>query len=304
LNIILRSVLGVLGMLFLAANTVAHSVLIFLFGLLKFLAPGQTMRDAIRHALAKVAESWVSLNNVVLGLYGATDWDIGIPDQLDRTGCYLVNCNHQTWVDIPVLQRCFNRRLPFLRFFLKSQLIWVPFLGVAWWALDFPFMKRASKSRKARRPNLAGKDLENARRACEKFRNIPVAMMNFPEGTRFTPEKHATTRSPYRNLLIPRIGGIGQVLYALAEPLDGLLDVTIVYPDGNGNAAPPTLWQLVSGQVPRIIVQARLIDIPQALRGKNFREDKDYRRELDAWIREIWEHKDLTIDGVLSGRPG
>ena len=136
--------------------------------------------------LAGLAEAWASINNAVLSLHDNPEWDLDIPGGLDRKGCYLVNCNHQTWVDIAVLQRCFNRRLPFFRFFLKSQLIWVPFLGITWWALDFPFMKRVSRQQLARRPELKGKDLESARKACEKFRNIPVAMMNFPEGTRFT----------------------------------------------------------------------------------------------------------------------
>ncbi len=54
--------------------------------------------------------------------------------------------NHRSWVDILVLQSIFNRRIPFLKFFLKRQLIWVPLLGLAWWALDFPFMRRYSSS--------------------------------------------------------------------------------------------------------------------------------------------------------------
>ena len=61
-------------------------------------------------------------------------------------GHYLVLANHQSWVDIPVLQRVFNRRIPLLRFFLKRQLFWVPVLGLAWWALDFPFMRRSTRA--------------------------------------------------------------------------------------------------------------------------------------------------------------
>jgi 1-acyl-sn-glycerol-3-phosphate acyltransferase len=45
-----------------------------------------------------------------------------------------------------VLQRIFHGRIPFLKFFLKQELIWVPVIGLAWWALDFPFMKRGKGS--------------------------------------------------------------------------------------------------------------------------------------------------------------
>ena len=65
-------------------------------------------------------------------------------------GHYLVLANHQSWVDILVLQKVFNRRIPLLRFFLKRQLFWVPLLGLAWWALDFPFMGRYTPT--SRRP--------------------------------------------------------------------------------------------------------------------------------------------------------
>jgi 1-acyl-sn-glycerol-3-phosphate acyltransferase len=291
---------GITALVALAASTVVLTLLIGVFALLKFLAPGGAARDRVRRLLASIAEAWISLNSFALGLYRGTYWDVEIPQGLDRRGCYLVNCNHQSWVDIPVLQRCFNRRLPFLRFFLKSQLIWVPFLGPAWWALDFPFMKRVSREKLAKRPGLRGKDLESARKACEKFRSIPVAMMNFPEGTRFTAAKRAASKSPYRNLLTPRIGGIGQVLYALADDLDGMVDVTIVYTSASDVDAAPNLWKLVSGQIPRITVRAVVRDIPAHLRGRNFRADRAYRRELQSWIDGVWREKDATIDAIRS----
>jgi 1-acyl-sn-glycerol-3-phosphate acyltransferase len=286
---------GLAALLALSVSTIVLTLFLCLLAIAKFLLPSGRARDGVRRMLAGIAETWISFNNLALGLYRGTTWDVELPEGLDRKGCYLVNCNHQTWVDIPVLQRCFNRRLPFLRFFLKSQLIWVPFLGPAWWALDFPFMKRLSKEQLARRPELKGRDLENARKACEKFRSIPVAMMNFPEGTRFTAAKRDATESPYQHLLQPRIGGIGQVLYALGEELDGLVDVTIVYQLKGQPRSAPTLWQLVSGQVARITVRATLQDIPHSLRGRNFRSDPEFREALQAWVEHLWQAKDAQI---------
>jgi 1-acyl-sn-glycerol-3-phosphate acyltransferase len=262
----------------------------------KFLAPTPTIRDRVRNVLTRLAEAWISINNFILSLYRNTHWDVEIPDGLDPTGCYVVSCNHRSWVDILVLQRCFNRRIPLLRFFLKRELIRVPFLGVAWWALDFPFVRRHSREEVARRPELRGKDLENARRACEKFRSIPVAMMTFPEGTRFSEEKRERGKARFRNLLKPRIGGLGQVLYALSDQLDAMIDVTIIYPREGGRGGAPSFWDLLTGKVPRIIARARCIDIPGNLLGRDFRTDPDFYGELRHWVDQLWEEKDTRID--------
>lgn len=289
---------GASTLLLMGISTIVLTSTIFVLAIGKFLAPQGAVANFVRRVLAGIAELWISINNVLLSLSRKTRWDVEIPPALDSRGCYLVNSNHQSWVDILVLQRCFNRRLPLLRFFLKSQLIRVPFLGIAWWALDFPFMKRASRAQLARQPGLKGKDLENARMACEKFRDIPVAMMNFPEGTRFSPAKRDAGNSPYRNLLLPRIGGVGQVLFALGDQLDALIDVTIVYPRDGISATAPTFWQLVSGQLPEIIVRAEQREIPAHLLGRNFRKDREFRRELESWSNDLWLAKDQLISSI------
>jgi len=291
---------GCAALLAISINTIVLTLVLCVLAIPKWLAPSESVRGFFRRELAKLAELWISVNNGVLSLYRQPEWDLEIPAGLDRKGCYLVSCNHRSWVDILVLQRCFNRRLPLLRFFLKRELIRVPFLGVAWWALDFPFMRRDSKASLARRPGLKGRDLENARKACAKFRDIPVAMMNFPEGTRFSIEKRDRSQSPFRNLLLPRIGGMGQVLYALGEQLDALVDVTIVYPQADPAAAAPTFWDLLTGRVSRIVARAQLRDIPANLLGRDFRSDPQFRRDLETWIMRMWEEKDALIDQLQS----
>jgi len=283
-------------MLMMGINTALLASVLFVCSIAKVLAPKGASLNRVRLFLAELAVNWISVNNGVFALMRITEWDIELPEGLKRNGCYLVTSNHQSWSDVVVLQRCFNRRLPFFRFFVKSTLIWLPVLGAAWWALDIPFMKRYSKEKLAQYPELKGRDLENARRACEKFRNIPVAMMNFPEGSRFSISKRDSQNSFHQNLLEPRIGGIGQVLYALGEELDTLIDVTIVYRGGDGTA--PTLWRLVSGQIPRVVVRARQVQIPQQLRSKNFRTDLDFRQDLERWVSQLWLEKDELISGL------
>lgn len=286
----------------LGLNTVLLTLVLLACAPAKLLASSDAASSRVRKFLARLPVAWIAVNNGIFALMRITHWDIEVPAGLNRDGCYLVLSNHQSWADVLILQHSFNRRLPFFRFFVKSALIWLPFLGTAWWALDMPFMQRYSKAQLERRPELKGRDLENARAACEKFRHIPVAMMNFPEGTRFSDAKQAHRNSPYRNLLEPRIGGIGQVLYALGDELDALIDITIVFP-GRGGAPAPTLWQLLSGQVARVTVQAREVPIPGQLRGRNFRTDPDFRRELEHWVTQLWRDKDELMT-TLAGKSG
>jgi 1-acyl-sn-glycerol-3-phosphate acyltransferase len=201
-----------------------------------------------------------------------------------------------------VLQKIFNRRIPFLRFFLKQQLIWVPLLGPAWWALDFPFMKRYSRQTLLRHPELQGKDREATRRACEKFRHMPVSVMNFAEGTRFTQAKHDAQSSPFRHLLRPKAGGVAFVLDAMGEALHAILDVTIVYPEG-----PCTLMDLIAGRVHDIRVHVRERPIDAGLIG-SYDEDTAFRGRVKAWMNTLWRDKDaqaarmqLTVDTTNAG---
>lgn len=300
---VLKTAKATTALLAISFSTIVLTTLLCILAVGKFLAPTESFRNRMRQVLAGLAEFWISVNNWIFSLYSNTDWDIQIPDNINNRGCYLVSSNHQSWVDVLVLQMSFNRKLPFFRFFIKSQLFWVPFLGIAWWALDMPFMKRHSREKVTRQPALKGRDLENARKACEKFRTIPVAMTNFPEGTRFSKEKLDQRKSPYQNLLQPRIGGIGQVFYALADELDALIDVTIIYPQIRITGRGPTFWELLSGEISEIIVRAEQRIIPPELLGKNFRTDRAFRSELEAWMDQLWQEKDQLISSILDQYP-
>jgi len=250
------------------------------------------------HWLSSLGELWVSINKCVVWPYREMEWDVRMPEGISHTGRYLVSCNHRSGVDILALQHCLNRRAPFGRYLLKHQLIWVPVLGVAWWALDMAFLRRYSKQELLRNPSLRGKDLENAARACEKLKHIPVSMMTFPEGTRFSESKRVSQNSPYKHLLKPRYGGVGQVLYSFDDALDCLIDVTIIYPNGT-----PSVWQYVSGQVKKISVYIELRPIDDTLRGHDFREDPIAKNHLKSWLGRIWEEKETLISHTLSDDP-
>jgi len=179
-----------------------------------------------------------------------------------------------------------NGRIPLLKFFIKQELIWVPLLGIAWWSLDFPFMKRFSAEFLKENPSMKGKDIEITRKACEKFKYTPVSVMSFVEGTRFTQLKHTNQSSPYVNLLKPKAGGTGFVFSAMGEQLHCILNVTIKYPDKDLN-----FWNFVCGRVHRVSMHIEKLPMKKELIG-DYDTDIKYQKFFRNWLNELWEKKD------------
>lgn len=290
---IIGNLVGTLSVIGYFVNTVFWVIPIVIFSMLKLL-PISPWRTFISHLLDGCATSWIGVNYLIQRATSSTKWEVSGIDKLSMRGWYLVISNHQSWVDILVLQRIFNRKIPFLKFFLKKELIWVPFLGIAWWALDFPFMRRYGKTFLAKNPHLKGKDLESTRKACEKFRYKPVSIMNFVEGTRFTQDKHRRQGEQFEYLLKPKAGGMAFVLSAMGKQLDKLLDVTIYYPDGN-----PTFWDFVCGKVNTIKVDVRVLSIEEILNSDAFSMDyfdnPEQRAKFQRWLNQLWREKDALL---------
>ena len=277
-------------------STLLHTSLLFVMAMLKWLLPFLAVRKWLSWLLIKIAESWVTFNSRLIDVVTPTKFIVTGLDSLKYEGWYLVISNHQSWVDIPVLQKTFNRKIPFLKFFLKDQLIWVPFLGLAWWALDFPFMKRYSKAFLEKNPQLKGKDVEATRKACERFKFQPVSVMNFVEGTRFTAAKHLRQASPFADLLKVKAGGIAFVLDAMGESMKSILDVTIVYSDRR-----PGLFDLFAGRIRHIHIDVVEREITPDMLG-DYENDIEFRARFQRWLNTVWEEKQKTIErlkGVL-----
>jgi 1-acyl-sn-glycerol-3-phosphate acyltransferase len=254
------------------------------------------VRLRIDPVLVSIAETWISGNSGWMALTQRTKWDVEGIAGLDPHNWYLVNSNHQTWADIFVLQHLFNRRIPLLKFFIKDQLKWVPVMGLAWWALDFPFMRRHGEEYLKLHPEMRGKDQAATRRACEKFALIPTSVMNFLEGTRFTPAKHQRQQSPYRHLLKPKAGGIALALNAMGDRFQAILDVTIVYPDGA-----PNFWEFLCGKLKRVIVRVQILPVPEHLMHSDYAGDAEVRAAFQRWVQQLWQDKDAQIARLLTG---
>jgi 1-acyl-sn-glycerol-3-phosphate acyltransferase len=275
-----------------ALSTVCLVALMLPIALVKFALPWAPVRRVIDRWINAIATTWIAINNGWIALVGRTQWDVRGVEGLNPRGWYLVASNHQSWVDILVLQKVFNRRIPLLKFYLKRQLIYVPVIGLAWWALDFPFLHRRGGA-------ASRDDLERTRRACEKFRHVPTSVINFLEGTRFTRAKHDAQNSPFRHLLKPKVGGLAVALATLGGKFDALLDVTIVFPGG-----PPTFWDLMTGRVSRVVVDVHRRAIPADLTTSDYVGDPAMRQRMQDWVNTLWREKDALIESLQPIAPG
>jgi len=285
---------GTLSLILYVLNTVFWCIPLFGLVAAKTAVPSESWKQKCGRMLNAIAENWIWVNNQNQKLVGNTGWDVQGMETMERSGWYLVLANHQSWVDILVLQRIFHRKIPFLKFFIKKELLWLPMLGQAWWAMDFPFVKRYAKSELRKKPHLKGKDLEITRKACNKFKKIPVSIMNFVEGTRFTNEKHRRQQSPYSHLLKPKAGGIAFVLGSMGKQIHGVLDVTIVYPDGVSN-----FWALLCGKIREIKVRVRSLPVSPGLLG-DYANDRTFRTGLHCWLNGIWAEKNRYIEEMMA----
>ena len=281
---------GLISILLLAINTLIWCWPLFFLALIKLLLPIKSLQTPLRNAMVWIAEQWIACNS--LWINNANQWQLNAQgtDAVDLRHSYLVTSNHASWTDIFMLQQGFNRSMPFFRFFLKQELIWVPLIGLCWWALEFPFMKRYSAAYLAKHPEKKGQDLATTRRACARFKGQAVAIVNFLEGSRFTEAKHRAQNSPYRHLLKPKAGGVALVVDAMGEQLHALVDVTLYYPGKT-----PSFLDMLCGRLKQVEMHVQLRDIPREFIGRDYAQDEIYRAEFQRWVNTIWQGKDALI---------
>ena len=278
----------------LILSTAFWGTLVFLGGIVKLLVPKRESRRNLRMFMAELGDRWAGTNNAILDRMLTTRWDVSGLEGLRIDAHYLIVSNHVSGVDIFALFRVFHRRAPFIRFFLKRQLIWFPVVGQACWALDVPFMRRHTAEYLAMHPEKRGRDLETTKIACRRYKRIPVSILNFLEGTRFTWEKHGDQESPYRHLLRPRVGGIAFVLASLGEQIDSIIDVTIAYPGSR-----VTMWDFVTNRIERIAVHVRKLDIPAGFVTGDITEPGPARDDFKKWVEQLWREKDETLGQMM-----
>lgn len=283
---------GSLLLAILIVDTLIFCLPLYFFSFVKLIpiTPLQRLCSRINNW---IGTAWSALIQLGIRLGIKTKFEVTGLEKFCKKDWYLVIANHQSWVDIVTLQYIFTNKIPFFRFFLKDQMKWVPLLGLAWWGLDFPFMKRHSKEAIAKDPSLRGKDLEKTKASCKKFAHLPVSIVNFVEGTRFTKTKHDQQQSPYANLLNPKAGGIACVLSSMDDMIKKIINVTIVYPEGAAS-----IWQFLCSGVPKIKVHLEILEVNKNLVG-NYFKDKAHQQYFKDWLNELWQAKQQQIELML-----
>jgi 1-acyl-sn-glycerol-3-phosphate acyltransferase len=282
---------GLVSALLFAVNTIFWGVPLIALTLLKLLAPTQALKDRMLKGLNAVALNWIGFNLWWMRHWLKPTLITEVPDSLSQDQWWLVISNHRSWTDIFMLFMALHRRIPMPRFFLKTQLIWIPIVGLAFWALEFPFMRRYSRQQMEKNPKLADIDRRATERMCQRARHHPIAIFNFVEGTRFTPVKRDAQQSPYQHLLRPKAGGIAQVLNLMGDQLDGILDVTISYENPN-----PTFWGFLCGQEAPVTLTARRLEVPAWMLDTHYHAQSQHKERFHAWINTLWQEKDAQLD--------
>ena len=286
----MQTLIGILAFLAIVLNTLFWCIFLLTIAIFKLLIPVENWKRLCTKLIIKIGEYWIYCNGLWMTALHQPKWNVEGFDSLDQTNWYLSVANHQSWADIFILQGITNRKIPMLKFFMKDVLIWVPVIGLAWWALDMPFLKRYTKETLDKKPELRGKDIKAMEKSFERFSRYPVSIFSFAEGTRFNEEKKANQGSSYHYLLNPKSGGIGLTLTTMPY-ISLMLDFSIYY-----HSLSRSFWDFLCGRMSKVDVKVREIKIPENLLGRNYEEDMQFREELKSWMEDIWQEKDEFIE--------
>ena len=168
---------------------------------------------------------------------------------------------------------------------MKKELQWIPIIYLVHKTIDMPFLNRHSQKQIEANPELKKLDYQNAETAAKRFSRNPSTAFSFAEGTRFTHEKHLAQASPYKNFLTPKIGALAIALKGMPQ-VNELIDFTVIYSTDKRST-----WDFLCGEMSQAKVYAKAHEIPETLKGKNFDQEEEYRREFKNFIEKIWKEK-------------
>ena len=258
--------------------------------------PRPFVSQKLKISLARMSNhisDWTILGfKVIMNFFHNNKMEVIYEDTFDRNDWCLGLANHQSWADILLILSASNYMMPNIRFFMKKELSWIPFIYLANKNLNMPFVNRHSKKQIIKNPNLRLQDYENTIKSCKRLKRAPSTIFSYAEGTRFTPEKHKDQNSSYKNLLEPKIGGLATALSALPES-KYLIDFTLVYKTDRRSA-----WAFLKGDMADVKILVKKFKIPESLKNKSYLDDNEYRIEFKNWIEDIWSQKDKSIESL------
>ena len=258
--------------------------------------PRPFVSQKLKISLARMSNhisDWTILGfKVIMNFFHNNKMEVIYEDTFDRNDWCLGLANHQSWADILLILSASNYMMPNIRFFMKKELSWIPFIYLANKNLNMPFVNRHSKKQITKNPNLRLQDYENTIKSCKRLKRAPSTIFSYAEGTRFTSEKHKEQNSSYKNLLEPKIGGLATALSALPES-KYLIDFTLIYKTDQRSA-----WAFLKGDMADVKILVKKFKIPESLKNKSYLDDNEYRIEFKNWIEDIWSQKDKSIESL------
>jgi len=280
---------GILSALILVNNTLVLAVLMIPLGVIKFLIPLKTLRASFTKIIIKIGELWISINSSWVIYLHKPHIEITGKENLNGDSWFLSTSNHQSAADIFIVQYITNKKIPMLKFFIKYELIYVPVIGICWWALDMPFLKRYTQKQIKKNPKLKGRDYKKMKKSLEHYSLHPVSIFSYAEGTRFTKKKHSLQKSEYANLLKPKEGGLAIAL-SNVNKIKELIDITIIYDSDNMG-----FWNYLCGNIKNIKVFISKIEIPSKYLTENLITSEELRSDFKLWLNNVWKEKDILI---------
>jgi len=193
-----------------------------------------------------------------------------------------VIANHQAMVDIPVITLLVHeaKMLRFIKWFVKDPIKYTPGVGWGMLFLDCVFLKRDwAKDRKRIAATFSRLNHPKSR----------FWLISFPEGTRFTKEKHARAVqfAQARGLpipvhtLVPKPRGFSATMTGLGTKLDAVYDLTLRF-----SGPPPGFLAFFFRPQPPIEVLVKRYPINQI---------PVTEREQAEWIKSRFREKDQFL---------
>jgi 1-acyl-sn-glycerol-3-phosphate acyltransferase len=280
---------------YIACNLTFWIVPVLVLVVFKWLVPISSVQIGIYEMMAWIYRAAVQMNSWILFQ--------GLKIQLDLKGInqscagdfYLAICNHQSWSDIFILQHLLNRKTPVMKFLVKKELIYLPVVGLICWAYDFPFLNRGKQSPKSSVKLDSKNDSQTLNKSLAQFLRSSATIMNFAEGTRFSPLKAKRQKSPYRHLLKPKAGGLIAIYKMMGQELAAVLDFTIVY-----DAPKPNFWRFIGGRIMRVKVHLDTVLSDELKETFGLPETNFTQARAIEWINQRWEQKDRKIEHIQS----
>ena len=288
-NKIKKTLIGSIAFVLILLNAVQVIITTIPIGLLRYI-PNRTLQVKIIEINEVLGNLFLYFNSRIQDLMHKPEYKVYGSKNLKNNVWQFTTLNHLSWADIFLFCYFTNFKTSVPRIFMKSELWWLPITWAANIALAMPYVRRRKKEEIIKNPKLAETDKNSTLKACKVFELMPTNVCGFIEGTRIDKEKYINSNSKFRNLMPPKIGGMGYTLEVMPY-IDTLTDITLIY-----KSEKRSFWNFLCGEMNIASVTINTYKIPKELRGVDYSNDDALREELRSFLEMVWDEKDKIIE--------